>query len=235
MSYKLLIFTWPLDANATLQLDSGVVLNGKPDTHHTGRLGISFSIPEETPQGNGCTLTLQAGKKVNITQRAILWLNDGLLDYPWDKNQEAAFAADDFQMQDEKVCPEIPIPPIPPKPPNNNDPLSIILSVYTSHLFDLSTKKGCGMFTEACCDALHTVHSNLWGHIKKIPPQNHYPEEPYIPGSNVHAVDAIQLLVKVNETIGGIYDIILDSESQNAKPAFNYKGNPEPLLWYYPA
>jgi len=236
MSYKLLIFTSPLDAKATLQLDLGVTLIGHPATHHTGRLGTAFDIPDSAPQGNGCTLTLQKEKKVNVTQRAILYLNDGFINYPWDTNQEAAFAVDDLYMQDEIVCPEIPIPPpIPPLPPNSN-PFDIIKEVYATGLYNLSTKEGCGKFTEACCVSLHVIHSDEWGHIKKIPPQNHYPEEPYVPGGKVHAVDAIQLLNDVDDgTFAGIYDIVLNSESLDAEPAFTHKGAPSPNLWYYPA
>ena len=240
MSYELIIFPWPLTAKCTLRLDDGTVLGSRPAVHHTGRLGVSFTIPSKTNQGHGCTLTLQNPGKVNITQRAILFLNDDILNYPWDTNQKAAFAADDFQMQDEKVCPEIPLvpplpPPIPPLPPNSN-PLDIIKSVYNTGLYNLATKDGCGKFTEACCMSLHIIHSDEWGYVKKIPPQNHYPEEPYVPGGKVHAVDAIMLLEDADDgTFAGVYDIIFSSESLDAKPAFNFRGPPDLNLWYYPA
>lgn len=84
------------------------------------------------------------------------------------------------------------------------------------------TEEGCGRFTEACCAALHEINPQ-WGHIKKVGAQNQF---------NGHAVDAIQLLAGEQK---GIYDIIVDSESPNAKPSFNRKGDPEPALFFFPA
>jgi hypothetical protein len=86
---------------------------------------------------------------------------------------------------------------------------------------DLTTKEGCGRFTEACCAALHAVNP-LWGHIKKSGAQNQF---------NGHAVDAIQLLAGEGN---GIFDIIFDSESPSAKAQFIRKGDPEPALFLRP-
>ena len=124
MSYKLIIFPTPLDARCEMRHDiTGVVIIGKPDTHHTGRKGQSFEFSSDTPNENGCRLIITAKGKVALFQRGILYLNDGILQYPWDVDQTAAFSADDFVLEDEKVCPEIPpIPPVPPvidKPTNS--------------------------------------------------------------------------------------------------------------------
>jgi len=53
-------------------------------------------------------------------------------------------------------------------------------------------------------------------------------------------VDAIQLLAAHTNldgtvTTAGIYDLIVSSESSDAKPSFNRQGDPAPNLWYYPA
>jgi hypothetical protein len=144
---------------------------------------------------------------------------------------------DDVHFTEDKVCPDpAPVPPIPPQPPLPKDPLDIIKAVYAAGHYDLSSKAGCGQFNEACVTALHNNHSDQWGHIQKFPPQNHWPEQPYTPGGKVHAVDANMLLEDAPDgTKAGIYDIITDSESANAKPAFNFSGPPNPALWYYPA
>jgi hypothetical protein len=215
---KLLIFPTPLDAECVLVHDSGFLVHGKPDSHPSGRPGQSFRIPEGTPDGQGCLLLVTAPKKVPIQQRGILYLAS-----------EPFIAADDFYLMDEKVCPPCPEPPPlpPPQPPLilpgpgpwPSDPLGIIQKVYRDGHHDLSTKEGCGQFTEACCTELHNRHSLGWGHVKKMGAQNNY---------NGHAVDAIQYHA-------GIYDIITSSESPQARPAFNRAGDFRPDLWYYPA
>src|SRR5678816_1675196 len=58
--------------------------------------------------------------------------------------------------------------PIPPQPPLPKDPFGIIKAVYAAGHYDLSTKAGCGQFNEDCVTALHTAHSNRWGHIQKF-------------------------------------------------------------------
>lgn len=222
MSFELIIFTSEPRETVTskLTLGDGREVVGHLATHPTGREGIGFSIPDDSPNGWQATLELTAPNKVRILQKAILWLDKDGIDYPWTINQNAAFAVDDFIFENEKTCPP------PDNPPIGDDPLEIIESVYTNGEFDLSTKNGCGQFTEACAIALHTQLSTFWGHIKKISPQNNY---------NGHAVDAIMLLVSVGGIDAGIYDIIFSSESPEAKPVFNRQGDAVQSLWYYPA
>jgi hypothetical protein len=134
----------------------------------------------------------------------------------------AAFSADDFILADEKECP----PPQPPNPPQpSGSPLDMINQMYATGKFNLATKSGCGLFTEACCKVLHENHSPSWGHLRKTGAQNQF---------NGHAVDAIQLLVPELNCEAFIYDIITDSESPNAHPALNVAGAPEPSLFLYP-
>ena len=230
MSYELIIFTSPESTIGILNLDNGTQSVSHPAVHSSGRKGIGFTIPTNSPQVNGCSLVLAADKKVPLTQRARLIIRDGgelSNGFPWDSSsQTAALLTDDFILEDEKICPPCPEPtPIPPPEPDNT-PLELINDVYLNNNFDLSTKAGCGEFTEECCIELHEVHSIKWGHIKKFPPQNMY---------NGHAVDALMLLSDVGDIKAGIYDIIKSSESVDAEPAFNFKGPPEPSLWYYPA
>jgi len=221
---KLFWFPDPLEVSCRLIPDStGVVILGRPDTHSTGRKGISFAIPDGTPDSNGAAL--HAGDGYLPEQiRGILILN----------GDDSFLRVDDVHYS-KPAPPPTPIP-VPPQPPLPKDPFGIIQAVYASGHYDLSTKGGCGTFTEDCVTALHTTHSDKWGHIQKFPPQNHWPEQPYVPGGKVHAVDAIMLLVNAPDgTKAAIYDIILESESSIAEPAFNLKDAVNPPLWYYPA
>lgn len=214
---KLLIFPSPIDSRCQLTLDNGTTIAGKPDVHSSGRPGQSFELPDSAPNGNGCLLFISKDKYVPLLQRGILMIED----------PNAFVIADDFHLALDKVCPEIPpIPPIPPIPNPSNEPIDIINQVYATGLYDLNTKDGCGKFTEACCTQLHARHSTGWGHIRKVGAQNNY---------NGHAVDAIQLNVKVGNTNADVYDIIISSESSDAKPSFNSKGPFNQSLWYYPA
>lgn len=225
MSHDLWIFPTPENASCTLRHDTGGwTLTAVAGTHPSGRPGQLFTIPDGTPQDNGAALVITAIKKVPFDGRGTLHLGP-----------ETYLRMDDFHLTDEKVCPDV--PPIPPQPPTwPTDPLAIILRVYATGQFNLATKAGCGQFTEACATALHEHNSTAWGHLQKFPPQNHYPDVPYVPGGKVHAVDAVMLLVAAPDgTAAGIYDIIVDSESVNAHPACNFSGGPNPLLWYYPA
>lgn len=216
MSDKLLIFPTPLDARCELiPDDTGKPIVGQPDVHVSGRPGQSFPIPDAVVHRHGGQLLLTGPKKVQVLQRGLLYREGDV----W------LFMADDFHLTDEKVCPPCPDPP--PNPtPGPQTPFDRIKAIYKTGKYDLSTKEGCGKFTEACCADLHVNDSVDWGHIKKFPPQNNY---------NGHAVDAFQLLRNTKQTTAGIYDIVVDSESPNAEPAFNFKGAPEPSLWYFPA
>jgi len=226
---KLFWFPTPLDSTGTLRHDAdGIVRVAKPDTHPTGRAGISWELSDTWPDKNGARVTIShAADYYDTTFR-------GVLDLHYFPNGLAGLLVDDCTLTKKPApCPDP--SPIPPPTPLPTDPVGIIQRVYATGQYNLATKAGCGQFTEACCAALHTQHSSWWMHIRKFPPQNHYPEVPYVPGGPVHAVDAIQLLQATADTAAAIYDIVLDSESPNAGPAFNSKGTPDPNLAYYPA
>ncbi len=217
---KLMIFPTPLNARCQLQHDSGWAIDGKPDTDSQGRPGQSFDVPADTPDMWGSRLVLTADKKISIMQRGLLVNNS----HNW------LFYADDFIMQDvpPPVIIEVPVPPNPDPPSTALTPFQIIQGVQAKNKFDLSTKEGCGQLVEASVKELHERHSPNWGHIRKTGAQNQY---------NGHAVDALQLLVSVLTSNGnteqGIYDIVTNSESPDAKVAFNRQGDCRPDLWYY--
>jgi len=214
---KVFFFPTPNDLSPlTLQPDSmASPIPAVPDTHVTGRLGVSFTIPSTVPDSNGAALRGPATYDPQEV-RGILILN----------GDDSFLRVDDIHFAKRVVCPDpIPPTPIPPVPPNAT-PWGIIKAVWATGRYELVTKAGCGIFTEACCTALHTQDSPNWGHIRKTGAQNQY---------NGHAVDAVMLLVGTAQTQAGIYDIISDSESTNAKPAFNFSGPPVPTLWFYPA
>lgn len=214
---KLIIYTSPLDTSVTLRHDSGWVIPANSDTDASGRQAKSFNIPNDTPNGWGARLTITAKGMVDLVQRGILFWED----------TDWSFHADDFYLTAEKICPEP--KPCPEVPPTNvikpgDSPQVIIEKTYKNGKFNLATKEGCGKFTESCCVNLHEFNSTSWGHIKKSGAQNQY---------NGHAVDAVQILVQHLDTAAGIYDIVISSESPEAKPAFNFAGSPRPDLWYY--
>lgn len=71
----LIIFPTPLDATCTLTHDTGGwTLTGVPALHPSGRPGQGFAIPANTPNGNGCQLTVTAPRKDPLLQRGILML-----------------------------------------------------------------------------------------------------------------------------------------------------------------
>lgn len=219
---KLYIFPDPADSVSVFNPDNFTSQIGQPDTHSSGRPGQSFTIPSSIPDQNGYNLSISHSGKVKVVQRGILFTESSPI-FP-----DAMISVDDFKLQDEKVCPEIPPTPIPIPPTNPAmDPYGIVIEVFNEKKFDLTTKEGCGQFTEECCKRMHNRISADYGHLKKIPPQNNY---------NGHAVDAVHLLHPVGTTLAGIYDIILSSESVDAAPAFNKTSqNENPNLWYYPA
>lgn len=188
----------------TVTLDSGVICSGIRAVHK-GRPCFWVNLPDGATGGVVVDLP---GYTWSSSQR-------GLLTLPNDGNPEYTFALDDIRGS-------VTVTPIPPPVYPTGTPEQIINQVYQQGDFDLATKEGCGLFTEACCDALH--HSDaMWGHIKKNPGQNQW---------NGHAVDALMLLAG---DACGIYDIIFDCESPNAQPTYQYKGEPDHSLWYYPA
>jgi len=224
MSYELIIFTDPKEVKGFLQNDGNLKVTAHSAVHSTGREGIGFTIPDDTPNLNGARVILEASGKVSINQKGILILRTQDMEnrYPWGAGQTAAIAMDDFTLQNKVVSPPLPFP-IPPKP---STPLEIINDTYRTGSYNLGTKEGCGKFTEDCVRNLHVIRSIEYGHIKKVGAQNQY---------NGHAVDALMLLERDKDTEAGIYDIILATESPEAKPQFIHRGPPVSELWYYPA
>jgi hypothetical protein len=211
----LFVFSTPAEAAVTLTLDSGPVINGAAATKN-GRAAHLLSIPSGTP-GQGSTLRVSRDGFSPFEARGILVSPDA---------GDAQFILDDIRLQPtpQPVVIPGPIPdPIPDQfPTTSKDPETIINAIFASRAHNLATKEGCGRFTEACCAALHAVNPK-WGHIKKTGAQNQF---------NGHAVDAIQLLEGEGN---GIFDIIFDSESPNAKAQFIRKGNPDLTLFFFPA
>lgn len=197
---------------------TGAVIIAVPATHPTGRVGQVFNLPDDTPFGHtGADLDMSLAGYEPMHFRGILNLaEDGL----------AYINIDDVHGIKKVICPEVPVP-IPPNPiPPSNDPEAIIRGVYATGKYELITKEGCGKFTEACCDELHKRNSRYWGYIKTSGAQNGY---------NGHRLDKLNLLRDIEDTKAGVYDIIKNSESTDAEPAFNFEGTPIPELWYYPA
>lgn len=217
----LFIFSTPDEAAVTLTLDSGAGITAAAATKN-GRSAHRLTIPSGTPV-QGATLKVSSEGFTPSENRGVL--------VPADAG-DAQFILDDIRLvkaapvqQPQPVGtptqPQIPTPgPIPTT--SSKDPQTIINAIFASGAHSLATKEGCGKFTEACCAALHAVDP-MWGHIRKSGAQNQF---------NGHAVDAIQLLTGQTR---GIYDIIFDSESPNAKPSFNRKGDPDAGLWFFPA
>jgi hypothetical protein len=219
----------PVSVLGTLKHDfSDVVSHSKVDTHPSGRLGISFDIPDDWADKNGVRLSLVNSDFFEWTARGVLDLN--YFNYDPALKDIAGLLVDDCTLVKKPApCPEVPVPPIPPIPVPVNHPELIIKAIYATGKYELVTKEGCGKFTEACCDELNKVHSKDWGYIKTSGAQNGY---------NGHRLDKIQLKAStfgVGATTSGVYDIIFNSENPNAEPAFNYQGPPILELWYYPA
>jgi len=213
----LTIYPNPIDSNCVLHHDAGWIVKGVIGSDANGRECQTFNVPDTTNMW-GCILQITHPDKVTFNNR-------GLLAYD-SINSRWLFYLDDVTLADPVIV-EVPAPPTPvPTPPHADTPIGVINSVYHTGLYDLSTHDGCGQFLEACVTALHDEMSKNYGHLRKTGSQNQY---------NGHAVDALQLLVRDGETKAGVYDIILSSESPDAKPAFNYVGEPRPDLWYYPA
>jgi hypothetical protein len=216
MTHKLFIFPTPADAHCELISDvDGLYRAAVADTHPTGRAGQSFTL-DDALHGNGASLRLTAPGYVDLSLRGIPDLDTGTPGL-------AAFLVDDFTL-----TPLASTPPTQPPvtPPTGSSPWDIIQAVYATGLHDLSTVFGCGLFTEACATALHDGHAKAWGHIRKSPGQHQF---------NGHAVDAVMLGIPRTGADAGIYDIITNSASPDAQPAFNYVGPADLALWYYPA
>lgn len=203
------IYTTPPNAIVQLIADNGVSVLGIPTPHEGRNDAQCIEVPFDT-SGMGCALHISFDGYQSFEGRALLIADDGM----------AYLNMDDFHLNPIAVNP----PTTSPKPPSySGSPEEIINQVYLKTDADLSSHDGCGKFTEDACTALHDSLSQWWGHIRKNPGQNQY---------NSHAVDAIMLATGEG---AGIYDIIHDSVSPNASPAYNWKGPPDLNLWYYPA
>ena len=214
---KLYLFRDLLDA--WLRHDTGPTFPSVVDTHPTGRVGRSITLPDTLLDKQGGELTLRWAGHPNRTQRGIV-----VYGIPGLPSNEAFLLADDFMPDQIPVpLPQPPVP-IPPTPQPGETPEQTIAAVWATGQHELLTKDGCGTFTEACCQALHDRLDLSYGHVRKTGAQNQY---------HGHAVDALQRLVPVDQS--GIFDIITNSESPNAKPAYNRAGDTRPDLWYYPA
>lgn len=202
MPNELYIYTTPADSTVTLQLDLGALLTGVPGTYNGRSDGHLIQIPAgTTPQGSTLTVAREGYQAFD---------NRGYLQP--DETGEAFFNCNDVHLI------EVATPPEPP-PVTGDTPLEIINSVYATGQFDLSTKAGCGGFTEECCRQLASRFGPQWGHIAKSPGQNQWQN---------HAVDALYSLYG-NDV--GVWDIITSSVSTSAKPAFNDAGPGEPEEW----
>jgi hypothetical protein len=212
---KLYLYASPHHSLIQLVVDNGVSVIGIPTVHEGRQDAQLLEIPFDST-GIGCLVHISAEGFTSFEGRAILTTDE--------EDRSAFIHMDDFHLTPLATNP-VPTPPTPtPNPPvNADDPEEIINWVHNNGDFDLSTHEGCGKFTEACCKQLHDLNSPQWGHFRKNPGQNQY---------NGHAVDAVQCLT--GKHIGG-WDIIHDSVSPSATPAFNYAGPPAPEAWYYPA
>ena len=209
----------PLDSLCTLRTDDGFIGTGVSNTDANGRAGQFINVMTGHPSQHGAELVLTKPGYNDLRVRGFLVIED----------ETARLQVDDYRLTPVPVSPDIPTTEPPPTgsgPDPNANPVDIINYVFNSTHANLATHEGCGKFTEDVCVALHDSMHPAWGHIKKNPGQNQY---------NGHAVDAVMLMVPSGSTAPGIYDIIQDSVSPNARPVFNYVEPPNPDLWYYPA
>ena len=88
------------------------------------------------------------------------------------------------------------------QPPNHH---RVVEEIFNRGGWDLTTKAGDGVFTEAVLQALLDIDP-AWCHLRKTGSQNQW---------NGHAVDAV-----LYRTLGWSVDLIRDSESSQAAPAW---------------
>lgn len=98
---------------------------------------------------------------------------------------------------------------------------SVVQHVYATGSFDLSTREGCGAFTEACALALHALNAEF-GHLQKQPEQNQW---------NGHALDAV-----LYKATGQTVDLILSAPSPASVPQWSVHEDDDypPALWIDP-
>lgn len=218
---KVYCFIEPQDAHWILRLDNGFTVDSIPDTHpDNGAACLSFTIPDDTIQKNGASLTGSHPSYFDEYYHGILYLNEPVAG-------RAMLMIDIFKMQviPPPVIIEVPAPPDNQGLDPNRNPLEVIHYVEQSTNPNLATVPGCGLFTEDVVKELHDTMHPAWGHVKKFPGQNQF---------NEHGVDSIMLLVPSGGTAPGIYDIIYSSAGPDALVVFNYAGPAEPDLWFYP-
>lgn len=219
MMAKLWYFPSPEVASVTLRADNGFVSTLSVDTHPTGRVGKSCEIPNDKING-GASLDLRAPDFDSLHLRGLLILN------PDDKNL-VGFLNDDAALNRAVV-----VPPNPNPVPGSKQPFQIIQEEFAAGNWagNLLTTEQCGKFTEACCKRLHNECSSAFGYIATSGAQNGY---------NGHRADKVQLLSDIRidgvVTSAAVYDIIQNSESAEAKPAWTNEGGPIPGLYLYPA
>lgn len=208
MANELYIYTTPSGSTVVLRLDSGEVISGVPCSANNRHDAHRCTLPANL-SAQGAVLEVSCDGYVTFANRGVILPAE---------DEPALFMLDDVHLTD---APTAPAPG--PEPPPESDPLTLIQAVYATGEHDLSTKEGCGRFTEACCTSLHDHNSEAWMHDKRTPPQNNY---------NGHAVDAIQCIAG---QYYGMWDIIHSSVSPDASPCFNLAGPPNPGNAFYPA
>lgn len=201
----LYLYATPAGTALLLTLDDGRSCIGEPCVWQGRADAFRVAIPANVGS-MGAWLELEAPGCMPYKLRGIVQ----------QAGSSASIAIDDFFLQ------PTPAEPVPEPPPFSGTPAEIIEQVWATGQYELETKEGCGTFTEGVCLALYRCNSPAWGHIRKSGAQNQW---------NGHAVDAVQCLAGPDL---GIWDVIHDSESENATPSCTYKGPPDPALWYPP-
>jgi hypothetical protein len=202
--------------NATVRLahDGGWSEVGVVGTAPDGYPGYYFRVPSFVPDAHGAQLDLEAPNKMPQSMH-------GRLTYTGDR---AYLECDTFNLVDVPTVPPTPEPEPPPTgPPDSmSAELDRITWWYATGKYDLTTKPGCGQFTEAVAldfCKYYAIRGALWGHVKKTGAQNQY---------QGHAVDAIMCLFGEDD---GIWDIIVNSVSSSAHPAYNREGDADEDLF----
>jgi hypothetical protein len=203
------------DATVRVAHDGGWRDTGIPGRAPDDRQGYYLRVPSSVPDSNGAQLDITAPDMTTVSVR-------GLLDF---KDDRAYLRVDDFMLVPIQTAPA-PQPPEPEPPAGPPDSMSAELDRinwwYATGKYDLTTKPGCGQFTEAVAldfCRYYAIRGSLWGHVKKTGAQNQF---------NGHAVDAIMCLFGEDD---GIWDIIVNSVSSSAHPAYNREGDADEDLF----
>jgi len=212
---KAILYSQPVDdAIPTIIHDNGTELVGYPGTDVDGDPCLIVEITPDATIGHGVTICWEHPNYYIEPQHCKLVQETG---------GACWLLHDVWRLVPKVVEPE---PPTEPIPIPGTTPEEVIQYIFNSTHPDLSDHDGCGEFTADCQKALSDTLSALYGHIAKEPGQNQY---------DGHAVDAIMLLMPFGGVDAGIYDIIKNSVSPEAEPAFNWVEPANPSLWYNPA